>query len=92
MEWRNAIEGNKNIDLWQDNVNELIIENNVISGVKTLFGNEFRAKSVILTTGTFGNGLIHIGRVHHAGGRISEPNIDRNNRTTKGIWISLMEE
>jgi tRNA uridine 5-carboxymethylaminomethyl modification enzyme len=73
-EWRHALEEKRQLDFWQDNVNQLIIEKNVVAGVKTVYGNEFRAKSVILTTGTFGNGLIHIGRMNHPGGRISEPN------------------
>jgi tRNA uridine 5-carboxymethylaminomethyl modification enzyme len=73
-EWRHALEEKRQLDFWQDNVNQLIIEKKGIAGVKTVYGNEFRAKSVILTTGTFGNGLIHIGRVNHPGGRISEPN------------------
>ena len=73
-EWRHALEEKGQLDFWQDNVNQLIIEKNVVAGVKTVYGNEFRAKSVILTTGTFGNGLIHIGRMNHPGGRISEPN------------------
>jgi tRNA uridine 5-carboxymethylaminomethyl modification enzyme len=73
-EWRNALERNSYLDFWQDNVNQLIIEENRVRGVKTVFGNEFRSKTVILTTGTFGNGLIHIGRVNYPGGRISEPN------------------
>lgn len=73
-EWRRALEGKERLDFWQDNVNQLIIEKNIVVGVKTVYGNEFRAKSVILTTGTFGNGLIHIGRMNHPGGRISEPN------------------
>lgn len=72
--WRNALEEKGQLDFWQDNVNQLIIEKNTLTGVKTVYGNEFRAKSVILTTGTFGNGLIHIGRMNHPGGRISEPN------------------
>ena len=74
IEWRNALEKNKHLDFWQDNVNQLIVEKDTVRGVKTVFGNEFRAKSVILTTGTFGNGLIHIGRVNYPGGRLSEPN------------------
>jgi tRNA uridine 5-carboxymethylaminomethyl modification enzyme len=84
MEWRNALEENTNIDIWQDNVNQLIIEKGAIIGIKTLFGAEFRSKSVILTTGTFGNGLIHIGRVNHQGGRISEP-------ISTGLSEQLME-
>jgi len=67
------IEENKNIDFWQDSVNELIIENAIIKGVITKSGVRIYCKSVILTTGTFGNGIIHIGRKTLTGGRISEP-------------------
>jgi tRNA uridine 5-carboxymethylaminomethyl modification enzyme len=73
QKWRNALENNKNIDLWQDNVYELIIKNNEVSGVKTRIGVDFKSKCVILTNGTFENGLIHIGRKQFDGGRISEP-------------------
>ena len=73
MEWRKILESNKNIDLWQDTVNELIINQLSVKGVKTGYGTCFNANAVILTTGTFGNGLIHIGRVKLKGGRISEP-------------------
>ncbi len=72
LAWRSMIEANKNIDLWQDNVNELIIENSKVSGVKTRLNAVFRSKAVILTVGTFGNGLIHVGRVNMEGGRFSE--------------------
>ena len=72
--WRIVLEGNKNIDFWQDNVNEIIIEKRSVKGVKTRIGVEFYAKTVILTSGTFENGLIHIGRRNFEGGRISEPN------------------
>ena len=72
LAWRSMIEANKNIDLWQDNVNELIIENSRVSGVKTRLNAIFRSKAVILTVGTFGNGLIHVGRVNMEGGRFSE--------------------
>jgi tRNA uridine 5-carboxymethylaminomethyl modification enzyme len=72
-EWRKVLEENRNIDFWQDLVYELIIENNVVKGVKTRIGVEFKGKCVILTNGTFENGLIHIGRKRLIGGRISEP-------------------
>jgi tRNA uridine 5-carboxymethylaminomethyl modification enzyme len=71
-EWRKIIENNYNIDLWQDNVCELIIKNFEICGVKTRTGVEFKTKAVILTIGTFENGIIHIGRKRFDGGRISE--------------------
>ena len=71
-EWRKIIEANNNIDLWQDTVAELVIKNGIIYGVKTSIGVEFRSKCVILTNGTFENGIIHIGRKQLKGGRISE--------------------
>ena len=71
--WREILDGTKNLEIWQDNVNELIIKNNEVVGVKTDLGLEFKAKSVILTAGTFLNGKIHVGKVQIAGGRISEP-------------------
>lgn len=73
VEWRKVLESNKNIDLWQDSVNGLLLENNEVKGVVTKAGVHINAKSVILTTGTFGNGLMHIGRTKLTGGRISEP-------------------
>ncbi len=70
--WREILESHKNIDLWQDVVNELIIENGEAVGVKTRLGCEFRGKTVILTVGTFLNGLMHFGKIMVEGGRISE--------------------
>jgi tRNA uridine 5-carboxymethylaminomethyl modification enzyme len=72
LAWRSLIEANVNIDLWQDNVNELIIQNYKVSGVRTRLNAIFRARTVVLTVGTFGNGLIHVGRVNLEGGRFSE--------------------
>lgn len=72
-EWRRTIENTPNLSIWQDTVKELIIENNKISGVRTQMGVTFNAKSVVLTAGTFLNGLLHIGRTQIKGGRISEP-------------------
>ncbi len=71
--WRDIIENTPNLVMWQDMVNELIFDKSTITGVKTLMGVEFKAKSVILTNGTFLNGLIHIGKVQIGGGRIGEP-------------------
>jgi tRNA uridine 5-carboxymethylaminomethyl modification enzyme len=73
LEWRSALEKNRNVDLWQDAVNGLIIENETVVGVTTKIGVSFRSKKVILTTGTFENGLMHIGSKQLIGGRISEP-------------------
>lgn len=72
-EWRKALENNRNIDIWQDAVNGLVLNNSKIEGVTTAMGVIFSAKKVILTNGTFENGLMHIGSVKLKGGRISEP-------------------
>lgn len=71
--WRSILENTDNLSIWQDSVNELIIKNDQITGVKTGMNVTFEAPSVILTTGTFMNGLIHIGKTQIKGGRISEP-------------------
>lgn len=71
-EWRLMLEQTKNLDFYQDMVSGLIIENNVIKGVKTSLGLEIRSKSVVLTNGTFLNGLIHIGEKQFGGGRAGE--------------------
>ncbi|MDR3327040.1 MAG: tRNA uridine-5-carboxymethylaminomethyl(34) synthesis enzyme MnmG [Prevotellaceae bacterium] len=71
--WRTIFDTVPNLDIWQDTVNQLIIQNNEVVGVKTNFNIEFRAKCVILTVGTFLNGKIHIGKIQISGGRISEP-------------------
>jgi len=72
-EWRFVLEQNKNIEFWQDTVNEIIIDNNKIVGVKTILGVEIYSKAVVLTTGTFLNGLMFIGSVQIKGGRAAEP-------------------
>lgn len=71
--WRYIIENTPNLYVWQDSVTSLIIDNKEVKGVKTGLGVEFSAKAVILTAGTFLNGLMHVGRVQIPGGRISEP-------------------
>jgi len=71
-EWRRVIENTKNLDIWQDEVISLLNENRKVCGVLTRLGVKFYSRSVILTNGTFLNGLIHIGRVKINGGRISE--------------------
>jgi tRNA uridine 5-carboxymethylaminomethyl modification enzyme len=70
--WRDTLESIKNLDLWQDVVTQLIIKDKVVEGVKTKIGIEFKAKTVILTNGTFLNGLMHIGAAKIKGGRIGE--------------------
>lgn len=71
-EWRLALETNPNVDFFQDMVNGLLIEGNKVVGIKTGIGLTIKAKSVILTNGTFLNGLIHIGEKHFGGGRMGE--------------------
>ncbi|MGM9759138.1 MAG: tRNA uridine-5-carboxymethylaminomethyl(34) synthesis enzyme MnmG [Parabacteroides sp.] len=71
--WRGILENLPNLSIWQDLVRELIIENGRVCGVVTAMGVTFRAGAVVLTNGTFLNGLMHIGRVQIRGGRISEP-------------------
>ena len=71
-EWRLALERTPNVDFWQDMVSSLIIKNNTVTGVKTSIGVEIYAKSVVLTNGTFLNGLIHIGEKKFGGGRTGE--------------------
>ena len=71
-EWRYALEASPNLDFWQDSVNEIVIENNIITGVKTSMGIHFQTKAVVVTSGTFLNGVIHIGEKQFGGGRIGE--------------------
>ena len=71
--WRDIIENTNNLNMWQDMVSELLFDGAVVTGVKTRMGVEFKAKSVILTNGTFLNGLIHVGKVQIGGGRLGEP-------------------
>jgi len=70
--WRDMLEQTPNIDFWQDMVNGLIVENNTVCGIKTGLGTEIRAKAVVLTNGTFLNGIIHIGEKQIGGGRAGE--------------------
>lgn len=72
-EWRKRLENTDNLDIWQDEVTEILTERGMACGVRTIWGAEFRAKSVVITAGTFLNGLMHIGRRMVAGGRCSEP-------------------
>src|SRR6185436_10882755 len=72
QEWRVMLEQTPNVDFWQDMVNELIINNKRVVGVKTGMGLEFKSKAVVLTNGTFLNGIIHIGEKKFGGGRTAE--------------------
>lgn len=71
--WRETLENIPNLNMWQDIATELMVENGKAVGVRTQTGAEFRAKSVIITAGTFLNGLMHIGKVQIEGGRVAEP-------------------
>ena len=72
-EWVKILTTTPNLDIWQDTVMELIVKDGAVCGVKTLLGVEMQAKAVILTNGTFLNGLLHFGKTQIEGGRISEP-------------------
>ena len=72
-EWVKILTTTPNLDIWQDTVMELIVKDGQVCGVKTLLGVEMQAKAVILTNGTFLNGLLHFGKTQIEGGRISEP-------------------
>ena len=71
--WRSVLENQPNLSIWQDTVTELLVKDGQVIGLKTLEGAEFSCRCVVLTAGTFLNGLMHIGRVTMPGGRISEP-------------------
>ena len=72
-EWRRVIDRTPNLDIWQDQAEELIVENGQAVGVKTIWGVGIRAKAVVITAGTFLNGLMHIGNHKVPGGRCAEP-------------------
>ena len=72
-EWRKVIENTPNLYMWQDSATGFVIEDGAVVGVDTAMGVTFKAKAVVLTAGTFLNGLMHIGRVQIGGGRVSEP-------------------
>ena len=72
-EWRTILDHTDNLDIWQDQADELLVANGEAIGVKTIWGAEFYAKSIIITAGTFLNGLMHVGRKMIEGGRCAEP-------------------
>ena len=72
-EWHSVVENTPRLWMWQDAVTQLLFDGDAVAGVKTAVGVEFKAKAVVLTAGTFLNGLMHIGPVQMTGGRISEP-------------------
>ena len=72
-EWRTILDHTDNLDIWQDQADELLVANGEAIGIKTIWGAEFYAKSIIITAGTFLNGLMHVGRKMVEGGRCAEP-------------------
>jgi len=83
-EWRLTLERNKNIDFWQDTVDNILIKENKAVGIVTKMGVTIQGKSVILCNGTFLNGLIHLGKKNYKGGRSGEP-------AAEGITKQLIE-
>jgi len=83
-EWRLALEQTPNVDFWQDTVSSLIIENNKVCGVNTTLGLNIRSNAVVLTNGTFLNGIIHVGEKRFGGGRTGE-------KSATGITEQLVE-
>ena len=73
QQWIKTVSNTNNLNIWQDTVKELVIENGTVVGLKSALGVTFKAKSVVLTAGTFLSGLLHIGKNQQVGGRISEP-------------------
>lgn len=71
--WRGIVENTENLHIWQDQVKELLVDKGEVKGVSTFLGAEFRSRCVIITAGTFLNGLMHIGRTQLQGGRMAEP-------------------
>jgi len=71
--WREVLDGIDGLDIWQDQADELLVEEGAAVGVRTIWGVELRAKSIVITAGTFLNGLLHVGRKMIPGGRCAEP-------------------
>ena len=98
-EWRRRLDENPNLDVWQDQAEELLVEDpandsqGTVKGVKTIWGVELRARAVVITAGTFLNGLMHIGRKMVAGGRIAEPAVQHltESITRHGIRSARMK-
>lgn len=92
-EWRTTLDNTDNLDIWQDEVNELIVKNHEAIGVKTIWDVEFYAKSIVVTAGTFLNGLMHIGHKMIEGGRCAEPAVHHftESITRWGITSSRMK-
>lgn len=72
-EWRSILDNTPNLDIWQDQAEELIVKNHTAVGIRTMWGAEMFAKSIVITAGTFLNGVMHIGKTQVQGGRLAEP-------------------
>lgn len=92
-QWRTVLDNTPNLDIWQDQADELIVENGHAAGVRTVWGVELRARCVVVTAGTFLNGLMHIGRHTLPGGRIAEPAVEHftESITRHGIRSARMK-
>lgn len=88
-EWRSLLEQTPNVNFWQDTVTGLLIEGDQIKGVKTMMGGEIESKAVILTNGTFLNGLIHIGEQSFSGGRMGEVAVHGISEQLKGLGFEV---
>ena len=86
--WRETLERTPNLNMWQDSVRELVIEDGEVKGVVTALGVTFTARAVVLTAGTFLNGLMHIGPVQIEGGRVAEPSAYGITEQLKSLGIS----
>ena len=91
--WRETLDSTEGLDIWQDQADELLVENGTAVGVRTLWGAEFRAKSIVVTVGTFLNGLMHVGKVQIPGGRCAEPAVYRFSESIArhGITVGRMK-
>lgn len=91
--WRETLDRTPNLYVWQDQANELIVENQQAIGVKTIWGVTFTAKSVVVTAGTFLNGLMHIGRHQYPGGRCAEPAVPNFSESiaAHGVRVARMK-
>jgi len=87
--WREKLEKIKNLDFWQDTVEQIVIKNNKAVGVKTNLGTVIKGKCVIVTSGTFMNGIIYVGKVQNNGGRASEPASYGLSKQLKGIGFEV---
>ena len=91
--WREVLDSTPNLDIWQDQANELLVEKGEAIGIKTVWGAEFKAKSIIVTAGTFLNGLMHIGKTQIEGGRCAEPAVHHFSESISqhGIRVDRMK-